>query len=151
MTSRTLPGVGVSNDLELRDGHTLSIVTRLDGGHELRTGDAAVALHPDEAAAVARLLGTADLVTRMSQGQRDANALLVEQVPVPPHSPYAGDPLSATRLRGRTGASVVAVLRGVGAQPSPKPEFVLEAGDLLVTVGTREALDHVVHILDGTG
>lgn len=146
-----MPGVGLSNDIDLRDGERVSVVARRDGGHELRAGAATVCLDADESNALARLLGTPTLVSRMSQGQRDADALLVEQIPVPPHSPYAGDPLSATRLRGRTGASVVAVLRDVRVQPSPRPDFVLEAGDLLVTVGTRDALDHTGHILDGTG
>jgi K+/H+ antiporter YhaU regulatory subunit KhtT len=33
---------------------------------------------------------------------------------------------------------------------SPGPAFVLIAGDLLVTVGTREGVDQVVRILEGT-
>jgi TrkA domain protein len=42
------------------------------------------------------------------------------------------------------------VLRGGATHPSPGPDFVFETGDLVVTVGTREGLDQVAHILDGT-
>jgi K+/H+ antiporter YhaU regulatory subunit KhtT len=42
------------------------------------------------------------------------------------------------------------VLRQGTALPSPTPEFVLHAGDLVITVGTRAAIDHVLRILDGS-
>lgn len=35
-------------------------------------------------------------------------------------------------------------------RPSPTPDFVLRAGDLVVTVGTQAAVDQVAHILDGS-
>jgi TrkA domain protein len=63
-------------------------------------------------------------------------------------SPDAG--LGDTQARTRTGASIVAVIRGGVAAVSPGPAFVLIAGDLLVTVGTREGVDQVVRILEGT-
>ena len=56
-------------------------------------------------------------------------------------------PLGDTALRSRTGVSVVAVMRAGEAHPSPMPDFILTAGDLLVVVGTNEGLDNAVKIL----
>lgn len=151
MTSRPVPGVGVSEQLDLRDGHRLAIMIRRDGSHDLSTDAGAVHLDEDEADAVARTLGSAKLVARLSRVQHAADAVRVEQLPIPRHSPYCGLPLGDTRIRHRTGVSIVAVLRDGGAQPSPKPDYVLEPGDLVVAVGTREGLDQAGHILDGTG
>lgn len=151
MTNRVVPGVGISQEIALHDGHHLVVTTRHDGAYDIASDGGPFRLEEAEADTLAALLGTAKLVKRLSSVRHVADSLLVEQLPLPMHSPYAGDPLSATRIRGRTGASIVAIVRDGGVQPSPKPEYVLDAGDLLVAVGTREALDQVARILDGTG
>jgi len=69
---------------------------------------------------------------------------------VPASSPFAGRGLGDTQARTRTGASIVAIIRGGVAALSPGPQFELVAGDLLVTVGTRQGVDQVIRILEGT-
>jgi K+:H+ antiporter subunit KhtT len=158
-TSRVLPGIGLCQELALLDGHRIGIVTRRTGLRDLVVLDddggdgvqAAVTLTDDEADTVAELLGAPQVVSRLSSLQSEAAALLVEQLPIPHNSPYRGRPLRDTRARGRTGASIVAVMRGGATQPSPGPDFVFESGDLVVAVGTREGLDQIGRILDGTG
>ncbi len=44
------------------------------------------------------------------------------------------------RIRTRTGVSVIAVLRGEQAHPAPGPEFRMEAGDVLVVIGTADGI-----------
>jgi TrkA domain protein len=61
----------------------------------------------------------------------------IEWVAVDPASPVAGTALDETEIRGETGASIVAVQRGEETIPNPAPGFVLEAGDVLVALGTR--------------
>jgi TrkA domain protein len=60
---------------------------------------------------------------------------------MPADSPYVGRPLGDTRARTRTGASIVAILRGHEVVPSPTPDAVLFTSDTLVAVGTRKGLD----------
>ena len=157
-----LPGIGVCQELTLADGHRIGIVTRRTGLRDLLVfadgadGDghgvqANVTLTDDEADTVAELLGAPQVVSRLTSLQSEAAALLIEQLPIPHNSPYRGRPLRDTRARGRTGASIVAVMRGGATQPSPGPDFVFESGDLVVAVGTREGLDQIGRILDGTG
>ena len=157
ITSRVLPGIGVCQEVGLRDGHRLGIVTRRTGLRELvlydEDGDGAadtIALTDDEANAVAEILGAPQLTFRLAVLQRQAEGLIVEQLPVPADSPFAARPLGDTQARTRTGASIVAVLLHAAALPSPTPDITLQAGDLVVTVGTQAAIDQVAHILDGT-
>jgi TrkA domain protein len=157
IVSRVLPGIGVCQEVGLRNGRRIGIVTRRNGQRELvlydEEGDGAtdtIAMSGDEANAVAEILGAPQLTVRLAMLQRQADELIVEQLPIPPDSPFAGLPLGDTQARTRTGASIVAILRHGAALPSPAPDFVLSTGDLVVTVGTQEAVDQVARILDGT-
>jgi TrkA domain protein len=62
-------------------------------------------------------------------------------------SRWNGQPLGSTRLRTRTGASVVAILRGSNPIPSPAAAFRLAGGDTLIVVGTREGADAAAALL----
>jgi TrkA domain protein len=157
ITSRVLPGIGVCQEVALHDGRRIGIVTRRSGLRDLvfyddegDGADAAVALTDDEANAVAEILGAPQLTFRLAALQRQAEGLIVEQLPVPADSPFAGRPLGDTQARTRTGASIVAILRQGAAMASPTPDFVLVPGDLVVTVGTQVGVDQLAHILDGT-
>jgi TrkA domain protein len=156
--SRVLPGIGVCQEIELHDGRRVGIVNRRDGQRDFviydEDGDGAVesiTLDEVEANAVAELLGAPQLVARLADLQSTADDVLTEQLPLPVGSPYAGRPLGDTAARTRTGASIVAVLRNGTTIASPGPEFVLQGDDLVVTVGTRDGIDRVARILDGTG
>jgi TrkA domain protein len=155
--SRLLPGIGVCQEIGLHDGSRVGIVTRRNGVREIvlydEEGDGAVgsvSLSGDEANAVAELLGAPQLVARLADLQEQAGDLVTEQLPIPAASPYDGRPLGDTQARTRTGASIVAILRNGVMHPSPTPEFALSGGDLVITVGTREGVDAVAKILDGT-
>ena len=67
---------------------------------------------------------------------------------IDPDSPYADRPLGDARVRTRTGASVVAIVRDEDVQPSPGPADVLRVGDILVIIGTEEGITQVEHIFD---
>ncbi len=155
--SRVLPGIGVCQELELRDGRRVGVVTRRDGHRDIvvydEDGDGAAAtisLDEREADVIAELLGAPQLVARLADLQRGADELLTEQLPIAADSPFAGRPLGETQARTRTGASIVAVLRSGMTHASPGPDFVFAAGDLVVTVGTRAGLDLVARILAGS-
>ncbi len=156
--SRVLPGLGVCQEISLHNGRRVGIVTRRNGMRDIvvydEDGDGAeatIALNDDEADAVAELLGAPKLVMRLANLQSQADDVLTEQLPLAPNSPFAGRPLGDTQARTRTGASIVAVLRSGTTHPSPGPDFGLLADDLVITVGTRDGLDQLARILDGSG
>jgi len=55
-------------------------------------------------------------------------------------SPLAGKRIAETRLRSRTGASIVAVWKKDELITNPSAEMLLEAGDVLLLLGTKEQL-----------
>jgi TrkA domain protein len=145
-----LPGVGLQYDFNTTDGEHLRVIAHRNGSRGLdgyHGDDAAFSLHltADEAAVLAdtllpghddpRLLRAAEL------------GLVAERIALSATSRWNGRPLGTTRLRTLTGASVVAILRGLNPIPSPAPAFRLAAGDTLVVIGTREGADAATALL----
>ncbi|MDB1087676.1 TrkA C-terminal domain-containing protein [Streptomyces sp. ACA25] len=156
-THRTpLPGVGVQYDLATRGGRHLSVVAHEDGRRfvgfyspeDPDACQATVELDSDEAARLSELIAPGDGANGLPSGELGLD-LVTERVPLGPESPYRSRPLGDTRARTRTGASIVAVLRRTGAVPSPGPDFRLEAGDILLVVGTREGAGEVADLIAG--
>lgn len=63
-------------------------------------------------------------------------------------SPAAGATIRETALRARTGATIIAVVRGQEHYTNPAPDFRLEAGDDLVLVGGHAEMDRAFDLLD---
>jgi TrkA domain protein len=134
-------------------GQHLSVIAHRDGSRSLnvyRRDDpdaCAVSLHfTDEEAAV--------LADALTPGQRDSRlvdgtdlGLVAERIPLAATSRWNGRLLGETQMRTRTGSSIVAVLRGTNAIPSPGPDFRLAGGDTLIVIGTREGADSASVIL----
>jgi TrkA domain protein len=143
-----LPGVGVSHRLTTREGQRLGIVSRLDGRHDLVVYDRAeperaagtAVLRPAEARLVADVLHatvTMDHVADLIEPLGDVQAVRIR---IRAGSTYVNRPLGDTRARTRTGASIVAVLRGEEVTASPGPDFVFRADDVVVAVGHEDGL-----------
>jgi TrkA domain protein len=127
-----LPGVGRRFDLELSTGAVASVVIHHDGRCELyrREGDADAErlfrLTGDEANKLGSILEGAYFesvsLEDLSVPLGDA---IIEWVELSEGSPLAGTPLRDTDIRGRTGATVVAVQRGKrrarSRTPTPRP------------------------------
>jgi CPA2 family monovalent cation:H+ antiporter-2 len=58
-----------------------------------------------------------------------------------PGSPIAGQTLSEGKLRQKTGASVVAIMRAGKLITNPEPQTLLQEGDLVGLVGDEEQID----------
>jgi len=56
-------------------------------------------------------------------------------------SPLVGQSLAGADLRARTGASVIALMRGGRLQANPKSQTVFEAGDRVGLIGTEEQVE----------
>ncbi|MGE3285866.1 MAG: cation:proton antiporter regulatory subunit [Pseudonocardia sp.] len=150
-----LPGIGVRKDFALRSGRRIGVISLRDGTLELIVSkaddpDASIAEIPltyDEAGALANLLGAPQLVAQLAEEHRDLPGIRTKQLPINADSPFDGRPLGDTAMRSRTGVSLVAVMRAGQVHPSPGPDFMLAAGDLVVAVGTGEGLAHAAKIL----
>ncbi|MFI0828088.1 cation:proton antiporter regulatory subunit [Streptomyces roseolus] len=152
-----LPGVGLLYEFVNREGDRIGVVAQRSGDFELAVyGEA----DPDQARAVFRLtgeeadvlseiLGAPRIAERFADLTREVPGLSAGQVEVPAGTPFAGRPLGESRARTRTGASIVAIVRDEEVIPSPGPEKVLSAGDVLVVIGTREGIAAVEQLFRG--
>ena len=151
-----LPGIGVQQDFATRGGRRVGVITYRDGRSELlafRLDDpdavfVSTPLTGEEAGTLASLLGAPRLVEHIAEQHRDLTGIETHQLAVLADSPFAGRTLGDTALRSRSGVSVVAVLRGGSVVPSPRPDFDLAPGDLLVVVGTTQGLADAARIVE---
>ncbi|RAN71309.1 potassium transporter TrkA [Bacillus sp. SRB_336] len=150
-----LPGIGVRRELRLATGRRVGVVTHRDGHTELilsRVDDpdacaASIPLSAEEASALGTLLGSAQLIAQLSAEQRDVAGVTTHQILIRQGSAFAGRPLGDTQMRTLTGTSIVALLRADEVIGSPRPDQVLDVGDLVVIVGTETGLAEAANIL----
>lgn len=151
-----LPGVGLRYEFTNADGERVSVIARRKGEFEVCVATGAdpdracrlFRLTEPEADAFAQILGAPRMVESYANLTREIPGLEAGQVEIRSDSPYCDRPLGDTRARTRTGASVVAIVRGDGVVASPNPDEVLRAGDVLVVIGTSDGIGGVRHLID---
>jgi K+/H+ antiporter YhaU regulatory subunit KhtT len=67
----------------------------------------------------------------------------VEEIMIPAESTLVGKTLQGADLRSRTGATVIGIARQGEEIFSPDPSMPIQAGDLLIVVGTSEAKERL--------
>ena len=152
-----LPGVGMRYDFDGRYGKRIGVITHRDGRRELFVSlredpdscAQSIVLDEKESEVVADLLGGSTVTRRMAQSMQDIEGLAVDWLPFDAQSPFSGVPLGQTMMRSRTGASIVAIVRGGQPIPAPGPEVPLLAGDTVVVVGTANGVKRAAKLLNG--
>ncbi|GAB3441126.1 cation:proton antiporter regulatory subunit [Streptomonospora sediminis] len=155
VTEVLLPGVGIRYEFTTSRGARIGVVARRSGDAELLvygSGDPDTPRHllhldRDESEAVAEMLGAPRIAERFADLTREVPGLVSGQVEIGDRSPYRGRTLGDTRARTRTGASIVAIVRGETVIASPTPAQPLHSGDVLVVVGTDEGIAGVERIV----
>lgn len=141
-----IPGVGRRFELEIGKNARVVVVVHHDGRCELFRREDADAdsekildLSADQANKLGSILEGAYFesvdLDELTVPLGDA---IIEWYELDEDSPIAGRTLAETDIRAETGASIIAIQRDEETIPNPEPEWSLEAGDLLVAVGTRE-------------
>ncbi len=156
ITETKLPGVGVRHEFVAASGQRIAIVSHRSGRRELavyRRDDpdactTLLELDPDDTAVLAEILGAPQVAEAVNAMQR-IEGLAIDWLTVEARSSAAGTTIGAGRYRTRTGASIVAVIRGDETHAAPGPDFQLQAGDVVVAVGTPEALAQLGSLLRG--
>ncbi|MGE5125740.1 MAG: potassium channel family protein [Betaproteobacteria bacterium] len=76
--------------------------------------------------------------------------LQIEEIEIRPASPLVGRSIKASPIRSELGIIIVAIKKpGAKMQFNPAPESLLEAGDLLITLGHRQQLDRLESMARG--
>ncbi|MGW7438517.1 cation:proton antiporter regulatory subunit [Streptomyces sp. NPDC054849] len=157
VTEVLLPGVGLRYEFTNHRGDLVGVVARRTGEFDLvlygeedpDEGRPVLQLNGEEAEAVAEILGAPRIAERFADLTKEVPGLMSEQIVVRANSPFDGRPLGDTRARTRTGASIVAIVRGEDVIASPTPQEPLCGGDVLVVIGTHEGIAGVEQIIRG--
>lgn len=150
-----LPGVGVRYEFVTEGGARVGVIHHRTGERELVLYEAddpdtchdLLRLGPEDSRTLAELLGVSQVAKELVELQQDVEGLAIDRLPLAATSAYAGRTIGDTGARTRTGVSIVAVLRDAAAFPAPGPEFALEAGDVLVVVGTPRGIEELAVLL----
>jgi TrkA domain protein len=143
-----LPGVGVRHEFDTHGGDRVGVIVHRDGRREAvvyHRDDPDVCttvlnLSADDARTMAELLGASQVSETVAAVRQQLEGLAIEWIEIPESSAAAGVSIRAGDYRTRTGASIVAVIRGDESVPAPDPDFTLAAGDVAVAVGTVNGL-----------
>ena len=149
VTETQLPGVGVRYEFQTTDKDHVGVVHHHSGRREIVVYDrkdpdvarSVLELSADDSRTLSDLLGASQLTEAMAAVQQRIEGLTLEWVEVADGSSMAHRSIGEGQLRTRTGASVVAVIRGDTSEPAPNPDHVLEPGDVVVAVGTAHGLE----------
>jgi K+:H+ antiporter subunit KhtT len=141
-----LPGVGKKFSLTTNEGERMTVIIHNSGAREIYNFHGsdefpahAVRLEDPEARMLGAILGGAYFQPAVAESMEMVlGQLSVEWFRVGAASPLAGRTIQETSIRKRTGASVIAILRGGRAFPNPGPADAIEGGDTLMVVGDRE-------------
>lgn len=149
VTETQLPGVGVRYEFRTDDRDTVGVVHHHSGRREIVVYDrkdpdyarSVLELSADDSRTLSDLLGASQVTEALAAVQQRIEGLALEWIEVTDESSMANRSIGDGQLRTRTGASVVAVIRGDTSEPAPSPDYVLEPGDVVVAVGTAEGLE----------
>jgi TrkA domain protein len=152
-----LPGVGKRYTLELEEGGELTLIIHNTGRRELyiieeeeEEPTCVISLTEEEAKELGFLLaGTTYQPVAPERMEVILKEMVMEWVKVDEGSRIAKRTIAEAQIRKRTGASIVAIIRGEEMIVSPDPyQATIEPGDVLVVVGTRQ---HIKNFLDYCG
>lgn len=143
-----LPGVGLRYEFDNADGDRIGVIAHRKGGFEVLVytakdrdrGRRVFRLTEREAEALGQILGAPHIVESYAELTKEIPGLEAGQIAIAALSPYAGRTLGETKTRTRTGASIVAIVRGDEVLASPGPGELLHGGDVLVVIGTADGI-----------
>ena len=150
-----LPGVGVRHEFTTAGGERVALLTHRSGRRELAVyhsddPDASTTvlhLGPEDTRTFAELFGANQVSEALVAVQQRVEGLAIDWLTVTSGSRFAGATIADGQFRTQTGTSIVAVLRGDTTIPAPGPSTGLEAGDVVVAVGTPDGLSRLRHLL----
>jgi TrkA domain protein len=150
-----LPGVGVRHEFTTTGGERLALLTHRSGRREIAVYDqedpdacrTVLHLSSDDTRTLGDLLGTSQVSASVLGAQR-VEGLALDWITVAPGSSFDGASIADGQFRTKTGASIVAIIRGSTTIPAPEPSATFEGGDVLVAVGTPEGLNRLRSLLD---
>ena len=152
-----LPNVGRKFELDVGGGGRLAVVIEHNGTRSLyrqpsadADADLVAELTGEEARQLGAILGGAYFQpTEPRHADVPLGDARIEWFDVTADAPLAGASVADAEIRSRTGATLLAIQRGEATIGNPAPGEVIEAGDVLVTLGTPAEQRELESLLAG--
>lgn len=151
-----LPGVGVRLEFTTSAGEHVAVVVHRGGERELMLYDqddpdqcsTFLRLGPEDAFLLNEILGGSRVSEVTSAVEHEVEGIAIDWLAVPESSAFVAKTIGDGKIRTRTGASIVAVVRAEQTFPAPGPDFVFAAGDVAVAVGTPAGIAEARELLE---
>jgi TrkA domain protein len=146
-----LPGVGVRFDFATGSGEQVGVLVHRTGRRELLLYSAddpsscerSVELDPEDALALAELLGASRIAEQLVAVQQEIEGLAIDWIRIEPESEWAGRTLADAAVHTTTGVSVVAIVRPEGSTAAPGASEPLTPGATVIAIGAPEGMEQV--------
>jgi CPA2 family monovalent cation:H+ antiporter-2 len=112
-------------------------------------GDGIGILGEEEQVADARSMLTSDALPETRPVAGTEHGVQIEEIDITPASPLAGHTLAGSRLREKTGASIVGLRREGVPILNPAPVLRLQPGDTVVVLGSPQQVTAARKLFDG--
>lgn len=151
-----LPGVGVRLEFDTTAGEHVAVVVHRGGRRELMVYDSddpdisttVMHLTPAEARTLSEALGGSSVTEVSRIVEQRIEGLAIDWIDVGDDSSFTDHSIADGMFRTRTGVSVVAVIRGRETIPAPGADFVFNAGDVAVVIGTPAGIAELRTLLN---
>lgn len=152
-----LPGIGVKHDFTTEDGRDVGVLVHRDGRRDIVVYDAddpdrcsaQISFSAPDTRTLSELLGASRVTEAIGAVTQEIEGLGIEWLPIGSDSPAVGVTIGQGAYRTKTGASIVAVIRGDSPHPAPDPDFRIEDGDIVVAAGTTDGLAALTDLIAG--
>ncbi|MCF8114006.1 MAG: cation:proton antiporter regulatory subunit [Desulfotignum sp.] len=144
-----LPGVGKKISFQTAEQQKIVVIVHHSGKRDLYffqnpdedEADYFLSLTSEETRELgAQLLGATYQPVDDEKMQIFQKQLVMEWIKLTPESPFVDKQIAESRIRSHTGASIIAVMQGDDMTVSPDIDFVLKAGDTVMTAGKRDQI-----------
>ncbi|MDQ0339259.1 TrkA domain protein [Caldalkalibacillus uzonensis] len=144
-----LPGIGKKLSFLTAEGKMLVLIIHHSGKRELYffedpdgdEADYSLELTANETRELgAQFLGATYQPIDADTMKMFKNKLVMEWVELAPQSPVANQTIKEARIRTKTGASIMAIVRGDEVIVSPEVDEVLKPGDTLMAAGKSDQI-----------
>jgi TrkA domain protein len=145
-----LPGIGKKFSIITSGKEKVSVIIHLSGKREIyffEKGDFdepaySFVLNEEEANQLGSvLMGTFFKPEAKEEKEMSLKNLIIEWISLEKDSPLINKSIKESEIRKKTGASVVAIIRGDLAITNPSPDEILREGDTIVLVGNKQQIE----------
>jgi TrkA domain protein len=145
-----LPGIGKKFSIITSGKEKVSVIIHLSGKREVyffKKDDfdepvCSFVLNEEEANQLGSvLMGTFFKPEAKEEKEMLLKNLIIEWISLEKGSPLINKSIKESEIRKKTGASVVAIIRGDLTITNPSPDEILREGDIIVLVGNKQQIE----------